>query len=199
MAQPRPSPARPANGPPSMSGWPASLRSPVASGSPQSTFVQTASGFPRGDPSRYASGLQSADGFFIGCEVDQSAAMAFQLAPRTFVMARVRAGEPTDVAIECGGPLDYLPNLAFLECSNGDRGREQHWASEDAGSWQWKLVVRHGGETVAVTLTAVQVSPSGAAREYLWKTADGWDPFGVNVLEPRHSGDHAAPLIVAAP
>lgn len=194
MAKSKRSEARPStsshprmSGLPMMSGYVASGPRPLVSGSP------------------FGSGWHAADAFLIECEVEQSTALAFQLAPRLFVVSRhspAATGSSTESGefVESGGPLEHLPpHLSFRETSAAAGRSQQQWVSEDDGPWKWELVVRHDAAAVEAILTARQSSDGRQTARHVWKARGGWDSFGINRLDPDHSGCEAVALIIAAP
>lgn len=147
--------------------------------------------------SALASGWSAVDEFAIGCEVEPTTATAFQLAPRSFVVAR-QAGSEAANDQASGGPLAHLPSrLHFLEGPSSGPLMQQRWVSEVDSAWKWELEIRYDHEAVEAMLTASQPS-NGKASQFVWKSYAPWNSFGSNQLEPAHLGDDAAPLTVAA-
>ena len=159
-----------------------------------------ASGSPVG------SGSCDADVLFIGSEVEQETALAFQLAPRRFVVSRQGRGALKRKSVKAAkspnfrGPLDHLPlHLTFCDPALSASFAQQRWVSDDDGPWRWELIVRHDGVAIEAILTASRILEGARAVSHIWKARTGWDSFGSNQLDPDHSGDDAVPVVVSAP
>lgn len=137
--------------------------------------------------------------FMVGEDVARPTALAFQLAPRIYVLSlEGRRKRFAGALAHLLDALEHLPlHLVFQESMKTGGERHQRWVSETHGGWVWELVVEHRDRAVAVSLEACHVEDRG--RRHRWKARAGWAAFGDNGLDADSPGSAAPSLLVTAP
>ena len=134
--------------------------------------------------------------FMIGEKLDIEAAVPFRLAPRIYQVSCVEVACETDAGVAA---LDDLPLLLVFRESTPQYRDRQCWVTDNVGSWQWELIVEQRDEIVAGTLTATPPCAEVGAEQLIWRSGQGWDPFGSNLLHPESARQGDVALVVRVP